>query len=231
MTEVHNEIMGGVSRSKINLFYLLDTSGSMSGERINQLNIAMVEALSIAEEVANEKEWDLAIRVIEFNNVAKWIIGDPMSGQRHIEWKPLTAQGGTDTAGAIKLVKEAMNSTFLGSRALTPVVILITDGESSKPAETIEAITELKNAIGSSSNTSEDKIMRIAIGVKDAKQIELENFASLGKIFQNGVEQNNVPLVFNLNNVDDLKETLKMVTEKSIVPPKEGGNRFGDWIV
>ena len=44
------------TKYQLNLIYLLDTSGSMYGEPINQLNEAMAEAVQIAEEAAKEKE-------------------------------------------------------------------------------------------------------------------------------------------------------------------------------
>ena len=49
---------------------------------------------------------------------------------KHIDWKDLDANGGTDTAGAIELATSVMQKQYLGMRNYRPVVILITDGES-----------------------------------------------------------------------------------------------------
>ena len=40
----------------LNLIFLLDTSGSMTGERINHLNAAMDEVVRIAEAATKEQE-------------------------------------------------------------------------------------------------------------------------------------------------------------------------------
>ena len=62
----------------------------------------MAEAIDVAEKTAEQMEVQLRIRVIEFNNEARWICGtNEMNGLRHIDWKPFTASGNTATADAI----------------------------------------------------------------------------------------------------------------------------------
>ena len=213
-----NPMEEGTTEPQLNLTYLLDTSGSMYGEKINQLNLAMQEAVDVAEESAAEMEVQLRMRVIEFNNGAKWICGtDEMNGLEHIDWLPLTASGGTATADAIRLAKGLMSRKFLGTRNYKPVVILITDGESNSPADTVAAVSELKTSLKSTKDPNADKIIRIAIGVKGANQTELENFASIGNIIEeDGNTRENVPLVFPVDNISLLKSLLKEVTVSSI---------------
>ena len=80
--EIKNPMEEATTEQQLNLTYLLDTSGSMIGEKINQLNLAMQEAVDVAEETAVEREVKLRMRVIEFNNGAKWICGtDEMNGK------------------------------------------------------------------------------------------------------------------------------------------------------
>lgn len=110
-----DEFDGVTTKYQLNLIYLLDTSGSMSGEPINQLNRAMAEAVQIAEEAARENEIQLIMRVVQFNSVAKWLIGDMRKGVEHIDWAPLDANGGTDTAGAIELARSVMQRPFAES--------------------------------------------------------------------------------------------------------------------
>ena len=83
---MYDEFEAGTTKYQLNLIYLLDTSGSMYGEPINQLNVAMAEAIQVAEEAAMEKEVQLLMRVVEFNSVAKWLIGDTRQGVEHIHW-------------------------------------------------------------------------------------------------------------------------------------------------
>ncbi len=244
-----DEFQAGTTKYQLNLIYLLDTSGSMSGEPINQLNAAMAEAVQVAEAAAKDKEVQLLMRVVEFNTVAKWLIGDKYNGVEHIDWAPLVANGGTDTAGAIDLVRSVMHREILGERNYRPVVILITDGASNDPEKTVEAIAKLKSSLKSSKDPNKDKITRIAIGVTGANQTELTNFASVGDIERddNTIDKN-VPFVFNVDDVELLKGLLKGVTVSSIlssigegvdgngadapvitpVPEEEGDG--GDWV-
>lgn len=210
---------------QLNLIFLLDTSGSMTGERINQLNIAMAEAVQVAEECAAEKEVDLFMRVVEFNSSAKWLFGDAQAGVSHIDWMPLSAYGGTDTSGAIQLACQVMHRNILGTRNYRPVVILITDGESNEPNETLRAIDQLKSSLKSSTNPGKDKITRISIGVQEANQTELTSFASIGIVEnEDGTIRENVPLVFNVDDIGLLKGLLKGVTVSSICSSIGAGN-------
>lgn len=219
-----DEFSSGTTKNQLNLIYLVDTSGSMYGEPINQLNVAMAEAVQVAEEAAMEKEVQLFMRVVEFNSVAKWLIGDTRQGVEHIDWMPLNANGGTDTAGAIDLARGVMHREFLGERNFRPVVILITDGESNDPQRTVEAVAQLKASLKSSTDPNKDKITRIAIGVTGANQTELINFASVGNIErEDGTIDENVPFVFNVDDVGLLKGLLKGVTVSSIASSIGGG--------
>lgn len=213
----------GTTRYQMNLIYIVDSSGSMIGVPINQLNVAMAEAVQVAEEAALEKEVQLFMRVVEFNSVAKWLIGDTAHGVEHIDWMPLSAGGGTDTAGAIDLARSVMHREFLGERNYRPVVILITDGASNDPQATKEAVEKLKASLKSSKDPNKDKIIRIAIGVTGANQEELVNFASVGNIERDGVVEENVPLVFSVDDVSMLKSLLKGITVSSIASSVGGG--------
>lgn len=220
--------------SQLNLIYLLDTSSSMYGERINQLNVAMTEAIRVVEEVVKENEVQIFIRVVEFNSVAKWLIGDTCHGVEHVDWKPLRAGGATDTAGAIDLARSVMSRNYLGPSYYCPIVILITDGESNDPQETAEAVARLKVCLNNSMNPKMDKIIRIAIGVTDANLTELNNFASVGHIkLEDGTMNENVPLVFNVDDIQILKDLLKSVTISSMVSSigKGFGGEFDDTFV
>lgn len=221
---MYDEFEAGTTRNQLNLIYLLDTSGSMYGEPINQLNVAMAEAIQVAEEAAMENEAQLLTRVVEFNTVAKWLIGDTRHGVEHIDWTPLNANGGTDTAGAIDLARSVMHREFLGERNYRPVVILITDGESNDPQKTAEAVAKLKASLKSSTDPNKDKIIRIAIGVTGANQTELNNFASVGNIeHEDGTTDKDVPFVFNVDDVQMLKGLLRSVTISSIASAIGGG--------
>ena len=198
-----------IIRLELSLIFLLDTSESMHGERIKQLNLAMSKALRLAEKISIDKEVIIPMRVVQFNTDAEWIYGNAEQGVRHIDWKDLTAGGTTNTAAAIDKAIEVMHRSILGTRNYKPVVILITDGMSNDPGETLQAIERLKKRLKGSRNPNADKIIRIALGVAEANQDELRAFASVGDIVDaDGTEEKDVPFVFNVNDDDLLRNIL-----------------------
>lgn len=210
-------ISHAVTKYTHNIIFLLDNSGSMIDEPINQLNAAMTEAIPAAAEAVLKMESDLRLRAIAFNTTARWIIGNEAQGESEVSWIPLTAEGGTNTAAAIDLAKGVMHREYLGTRNYKPVVILITDGESNSPADTIRATNDLKNSLKSSTDPNKDKVIRIAIGVKGANRIELEQFASTGNIMrEDGSIEENVPLVFMCEDIALLKNLIMGVTVSSL---------------
>lgn len=214
----------GITRSCMNLVFLLDTSGSMSfsgGQRINQLNTAMPIALSAARDTAAEKEVELFIRIISFNSRAAWVMGSTEKGVAIDDacnnWRDLSAAGSTDTAAAIRLACTAMRTKYMGTRNYHPVVILVTDGDSDSRPDTQNAIEELRNALSGGNPDKKDKVWRFAIGVEGYNEAELQDFAMLGtKEDDFGNELPNEPMVFKVDNVADLAKVLKNVTESSL---------------
>ena len=191
------------TKKEWSFIYLLDTSASMYGAKINQLNVAMSEVLQIAEEFADKREVALNTRIIEFNSTARWIFGNTQHGVKHIEWKSLNAGGATDTASAIDLAQRAVRKECFGTKSRCPIiVILITDGSSNEPQDTFLAIERL----------SCEETIRIAIGIgDDVNQEELEAFASVGDFEYRGIIQYDTPYVFNIDSVFALKEILQFV--------------------
>ena len=199
----------------VNITFLLDTSGSMIGERINQLNAAMIDAVQIAEDSAMALETQLFMRVVQFSTNASWYMGDKESGLPHIDWKSLSASGGTDTAAAIGLARSIMNTSCLGYNNYQPVVILITDGGSNDPEATKKAAEDLKHCLKNSAG--QDRIMCVAIGVKGAVRSELEAFATVGTIKYSDTDiRENVPYVFEIQNIDQIRNLLVNVTKSTI---------------
>lgn len=210
----------GSTEPQLAVTFLLNTSESMRGEKISELNKAMEEALDDVEETALEREVSLRLRVIEFNDEAKWICGtNEMNGLEHIDWKPLAASGKAAAADALRLAAGLMSRKYLGSRQYRPVVIMITDGESNDPADTAAAVNELKERLKSTKYPKADKIIRIAFGVKGANQTELQKFASVGCFFEDGsTEWEKVPLVFSTDKVWLLKYILERITVSNYSP-------------
>lgn len=91
---------GEVPRREMTLFYLVDTSGSMSGAKIAALNTAVRETLPIIEEIS-KKNSDAKIRiaVLEFSSGCEWMYSEPKTIQ-DFEWRDLQAGGLTSLGEA-----------------------------------------------------------------------------------------------------------------------------------
>ena len=174
------------------IIFAVDTSGSMAGTRLSQLNNALQELTCMLKNVADQMEVKLSIRLIEFNTEARWLVGGLESGVDHLDILFSDASGGTNTADALKLVKNVMTYRYLGP-CLAPIAILITDGYSINPQETAEVIEELKTSAMGRRN----KMVRVAFIIGDEIIPEVETFASLA---------DEKPLVFKVNDLGHIPE-------------------------
>jgi len=201
----------GMVREKLNIFYLLDTSGSMGGPRIEQLNSCMTDLKQALEEAGIENNVEIIIRAIEFgnNDKASWYEGDKSNGVpiEKFTWRPLKANGQcTPTAEAIKMVADSLIPEYLGKRALRPVIILITDGNcTDKDGEYSEACRSLASKIKGNAT-------RIAVGVENANRPELEEFASKGVIG----DKPDQPLVFEAKSAEAMTAIIRWASVVSI---------------
>lgn len=130
-------------RKIMTLFYLIDTSGSMSGSKIGTVNGAMEECFPLLREVAHANDdAEIKIAILEFSTGCSWIT--PSSGPVGIEdaesyWNRLNAGGLTSFGEALnELDKRLSRNEYLKSQtgAYAPVIILISDGE---PTDSWEA--------------------------------------------------------------------------------------------
>lgn len=116
------------------LFYVVDTSGSMTGDKIGSVNSAMEEAITVDLPDISTANDDAEIRVaiMQFSSGCSWIT--PSSGPIGIGdviWNDLHANGLTDLGAACtELDKKLSRNEFLESQtgAYAPVILLFSDG-------------------------------------------------------------------------------------------------------
>lgn len=121
-------------RKIMTLFYVVDTSGSMSGDKIGSVNSAMEEAITVDLPDISTANDDAEIRVaiMQFSSGCSWIT--PSSGPISIGdviWSDLHANGLTDLGAAcLELDKKLSRNAFLESQtgAYAPVILLFSDG-------------------------------------------------------------------------------------------------------
>ena len=119
-------------RRELHVFYVLDTSGSMSGAPIAKLNNAMTETVEVLRQQAKSNADALVkIAVLEFNSGCRWLQPKGPEEMEDFIWKDLKAGGLTDMGAALKeLDSKLSRHAFLNSMtgAYLPIIIFMTDG-------------------------------------------------------------------------------------------------------
>lgn len=125
-------------RRVLPVIYVLDTSGSMEGDRIAAVNVAMKETVEVLKEVANENaKAEIKIGVLTFNSTAQWMTKELV----YIEdffWNNIKAGGLTEVSFALEALYDQMSRSELlvsDTGFLVPVVIFMSDGEPTDPGK------------------------------------------------------------------------------------------------
>lgn len=119
----------GVSRKSLVIFFLIDTSGSMKGTKMGELNTAMEELMPEIRRVG-EADTDVKVAVLTFATQLAWMYPEPISIEE-FEWSRLSPAGITNMGAAFEeLAIRLSRNSFLSSPSLSfaPVIFLMTDG-------------------------------------------------------------------------------------------------------
>ncbi len=191
-------------RKVMTLLYLVDTSGSMAGEKLGSVNSAMEEAIvndlpSISS--AND-DAEIKVAILQFSDDCSWIT--PPSGPIGIGdviWSDLQPDGMTSMGAAFReLDSKLSRNAFLQSQtgAYAPVIILMSDGGPNDDWE--DALENLRK------NNWFKHAIKIAIAIgEDAEKSVLACFTG------------NPETVIEVND----KHTLKMLIRKVSVRASE----------
>lgn len=119
----------GVAARPLHFIWIVDCSGSMGGEKIQELNTAIKEALPDMVSVADQNPFaDMLIRTVKFSNGAQWHDAQPVK-VKDFRWRDLSVDGQTDMGAAFELLADAMSVERLGDRGYPPVLVLLSDGQ------------------------------------------------------------------------------------------------------
>ncbi len=136
---------GTIARRELHVIWLLDTSGSMNADgKIQSLNVAIHETIPHlrAAALANPNV-EVLVRAITFSNGAHWHIEKP-TPVAELRWENVAAGGHTDLGLALKLVAEALKTPPMPERAVSPALILVTDGYHTNDVDFEEGIAALQ---------------------------------------------------------------------------------------
>lgn len=120
-----------IARRTMTLFFIIDTSGSMAGQKINSVNSSINEVLPIIEDIS-KKNADAEIKVafLQFASGISWVFNEPKNIEK-ISWVDLQAGGLTDMGAAFMELNDKLSQyKFLKSDtgAYAPVLLLLSDG-------------------------------------------------------------------------------------------------------
>jgi uncharacterized protein YegL len=184
----------GIAARPVRFFFLLDCSGSMAGEKIQQLNHAIREAIPAMRETAKKNPTaTLTVQVIKFADTATWHVATPTPVDQ-FQWQDLQTSNRTAMGAALKLVAEQLQIPPMPERALPPVICLITDG---MPTDNFREGLEALRATRWNS-----KAVRVAIAIgRDADKETLRQF----------VDHPEMP-VLEANNAEALADYIRWVS-------------------
>ena len=189
-------------RRQMVLFFLIDKSGSMAGEKIGSVNDAMQNMVPMIVDISNSNdEGEIAIAALEFATDTKWAYDKPIKVTDYIPVK-VQAEGLTSLGQACLELNQKLDEKEGGTGFLTksnnqtgyfePAIILLSDGGPTDNFEaglnTLKANKWFKHAIK----------MAIAIG-EDADLNILEQFT--------GSKES----IVRVKNLDALKAMIKLI--------------------
>ncbi len=125
-----SKLPGGAMASRpLHFIWIVDCSGSMNQNgKIQTLNMAIRGAIPhMQETAAREPNAQMLVRAVKFSTKAQWEVGTPTE-VANFQWNDLIADGETAMGHALELVAEEMKVPPMSTRAMPPVLVLISDG-------------------------------------------------------------------------------------------------------
>jgi uncharacterized protein YegL len=171
---------------------LLDVSGSMGGEKIHSLNVAVKDMLETFRD-SQSGEVEIHVAIITFG--AQVGLHQPLAPSAEVSWRDLSASGGTPLGTALTMAKAMIEDKgVVPSRAYRPTVVLVSDG---CPTDSWQ---EPLKAFISGGRSSKCERMAMAIGA-DADE------GVLGAFIEGSAHR-----LFYAENAKQLRDFFKFVT-------------------
>lgn len=131
LTSIERE---SVPRKTTVLFFLVDTSGSMAGQRIGAVNAAIEQTLEKLKEMnADSADAEIEVAFLEFSSGARWLTPNGPMKVENYYWNDMDADGLTHMGEAFRILEEKLHksSGFMqrASGSYAPVLFLMSDGE------------------------------------------------------------------------------------------------------
>jgi uncharacterized protein YegL len=121
-----------VVRRSLTIFFLIDTSGSMSGAPIGAVNEAMEKVVDDMKQMdAGNADAEVSFAVMTFDDTPKWMTPNGPIAIKDYEWQSVNTGTITQLGAAVQELNSKLSTkAFMkqASGSLAPVFILISDG-------------------------------------------------------------------------------------------------------
>jgi uncharacterized protein YegL len=191
------------------LFFMIDTSGSMDGEKIGAVNTAIEEVIPALQEVSAENaDAQIKVAAMAFSSGAEWLTrGGPVDVEQ-FHWNFIDAGGTTDFGAAcremnVKLSTKGFMQEATGSFA--PAIFLMSDGEPTDDWQ--QGLAVLKN------NNWFKAAVKVAVAIgEDANKDMLKEFVG------------SMEAVLTVHNAAALKKMIKFVSVRASQVASQSSN-------
>ena len=189
-----------VPRRTMTLFFLIDTSGSMEGNKIGAVNDAVVNVLPMLNDISETNpDAEIKVAALEFSNGVNWLYDEPKLAKDFI-WQDVAASGLTSLGAACSELASKLSRSggFMqsASGSFAPAIILLSDGG---PTDDYNSgLAKLK------ANNWFKSAIKIAIAIgDDADKDVLKDFTGSSEA------------VITVHNIDALKQIIRVVAVTS----------------
>ena len=188
-----------VPRRAMTLFFLLDVSGSMEGQKIGAVNDAVVNVLPLIKDISETNpDAEIKIAVLKFSSGCDWLYDEPKSLE-DFAYQDAVAGGLTSLGQACQeLASKLSRSGFMksASGSFAPAIILLSDGG---PTDDFHSgLRKLKD------NNWFKAAIKIAIAIgDDADKDVLKDFTGSSEA------------VITVHNIEALKQIIRVVAVTS----------------
>lgn len=188
-----------VPRRTMTVFFMIDTSGSMEGNKIGAVNDAVVNVLPMVDEISQTNpDAEIKVAALEFSSGTKWLYNEPKLASEFV-WIDALAGGLTSLGAAcIELNNKLSRSGYMqaASGSFAPAIILLSDGG---PTDDFQSgLTKLK------SNKWFQAAIKVAIAIgDDADKDVLKDFTGSSES------------VLIVHNIEALKQIIRTVVVTS----------------
>lgn len=225
-----------IPRRTMVLFFVVDTSGSMYGDKIGALNDAIRETLPDLQDLSeNNADAKIKIATLQFDSDVRWRDSEPVDSENFV-WNDLQASGLTSLGAALSELKGKLSTQKFMQEAVgsfAPVIILLSDGEPTDDYKT--ALEEIKKnnwfkhaikvaiAIG---NDADKNILAEVVGNAEAV-IDVHNKETLKKLIR-FVSVTSSQVNSRSSGVDDTTKSEKVIAQIKDFVDTENINDIGD---